>query len=186
MHIQADIKRKCQNLLITIYAAIIFECDMAEALFQPSNLLAILQELAKDIEENYKEHLEQHDRVASGDLLRSISTKVVVNGTAYEVWMDLADYWKYVEWDTKPHWPPPDAIARWIFIKPVIPRPDKNGHIPTPEQLTFLIGRKIAMEGTKGTHDLRDTKNAVIPMYEERLLEALERDTIDYIAKVLT
>ena len=158
---------------------------MAEPLFNPSNLLRILEDLAKDIRENYKDHLEQHDRVASGDLLRSISTEIEVSGTTYIVWLNLADYWKYVEYDTKPHWPPKDAIDRWIFIKPVIPRPDGNGHIPTPEQLSFLIRRKIAEDGTKGTHDLRDTENAVLPMYEERLLEALERDALEYIEKVL-
>lgn len=169
---------------------------MAEELFNPSNLLLVLEDLAKDIRENYKEHLELHDRIASGDLLRSISTEIEVKGTTYTVWINLADYWKYVEEDTKPHWPPKAAIDRWIFIKPVLPRPDKNGHIPTPKQLSFLIRRRIAGEapdgnggykpgGTKGTHDLRDTEDAVLPMYEERLLEALGRDTLEYIEKVL-
>lgn len=158
---------------------------MADALFETSNLVAILEDLAKDIRENYKEHLELHDRIASGDLLRSISTEIEVKGTTYIVWLNLADYWKYVEEDTKPHWPPKDAIDKWIFVKPVIPRPDGRGRIPTPEQLSFLIRRKISEDGTKGTHDLRDTENAVIPMYEERLLEALERDALDYIEKVL-
>ena len=159
--------------------------EMAKALFNPSNLLRILEELAKDIQENYKEHLELHDRIASGDLLRSVSTEVEVRGTRYIVWLNLADYWKYVEDDTKPHWPPKTAIDRWIFIKPVIPRQDKNEKLPSPEQLSFLIRRKIARDGTKGTHDLRDTENAVLPIYEERLLEALQRDVLDYIEKVL-
>ncbi len=158
---------------------------MADELFQPSALLQVLEDLANDIKENYKDHLELHDRIASGDLLRSISTEVEVNGTVYTVWLNLADYWKYVEEDTKPHWPPKLPIDRWIFVKPVIPRPGSDGKIPTPEQLSFLIRRKIATEGTKGTHDLRDTEKAVLPMYEERLLEALERDTLEYIEKVL-
>ena len=59
------------------------------------------------------------------------------------------------------------------------------GILRAPEQLSFLIRRKIAREGTKGTHDLRDTENAVLPIYEERLLEALQRDVLDYIEKVL-
>ena len=158
---------------------------MADALFNPSNLLRVLEDLAKDVRENYKEHLELHDRVASGDLLRSVSTEVEVRGTTYIVWINLADYWKYVEEDTKPHWPPKAAIDRWIFIKPVLPRPDGNGKIPTAESLSFLIRRKIAEEGTKGTHDLRDTERAVLPMYEERLLDALQRDALEYIEKVL-
>lgn len=157
---------------------------MANELFQPSNLLRVLQDLANDIETNYKEHLEQHDRVASGDLLRSIHTEIEVKGTTYAVVLNLADYWKFVEEDTKPHWPPKDAIDRWIFIKPVVPRPDDRGHLPTPGQLSFLIRRKIAEDGTEGTHDLRDTKNAVLPMYEDRILEALHRDTIEYIEKI--
>ena len=156
---------------------------MADELFTPSNTLRILQELAQDVEQNYKEHLEQHGRIASGDLLRSISTEIEVRGTTYIVWLNLADYWKYVEEDTKPHWPPKAAIDRWIFIKPVLPRPDVKP--PTPEQLSFLIRRKIALEGTKGSHDLRDTENAVLPMYEERILEALERDVLDYVERVL-
>ena len=158
---------------------------MADELFTPSNTLRILQELARDVEQNYKEHLEQHGRIASGDLLRSISTEIEVRGTTYIVWLNLADYWKYVEEDTKPHWPPKAAIDRWIFIKPVLPRPDSKGKIPTPAQLSFLIRRKIALEGTKGSHDLRDTENAVLPMYEERILEALERDVLDYVERVL-
>lgn len=158
---------------------------MADELFTPSNTLRILQELAQDVEQNYKEHLEQHGRIASGDLLRSISTEIEVRGTTYIVWLNLADYWKYVEEDTRPHWPPKAAIDRWIFIKPVLPRPDSKGKIPTPAQLSFLIRRKIALEGTKGSHDLRDTENAVLPMYEERILEALERDVLDYVERVL-
>ena len=156
---------------------------MANELFQPSNLLRVLQDLAKDIETNYKEHLEQHDRVASGDLLRSIHTEIEVKGTTYAVVLNLADYWKFVEEDTKPHWPPKDAIDRWIFIKPVIPHGSPKP--PTPEQLSFLIRRKIAEDGTEGTHDLRDTKADILPKYEDRILEALHRDTIEYIEKIV-
>ena len=156
---------------------------MANELFQPSNLLRVLQDLANDIETNYKEHLEQHDRLASGDLLRSIHTEIEVKGTTYAVVLNLADYWKFVEEDTKPHWPPKDAINRWIFIKPVIPHGSPKP--PTPEQLSFLIRRKIAEDGTEGTHDLRDTKADILPKYEDRILEALHRDTIEYIEKIV-
>lgn len=156
---------------------------MADPLFNPSNLLRVLEDLANDIKENYKDHLELHDRIASGDLLRSVSTEIEVSGTTYTVWLNLADYWEYVENDTKPHWPPKNAIDKWIFIKPVIPHGSPKP--PSPEQLSFLIRRKISEEGTKGSHDLRDTENAVIPAYEERLLDALERDTLEYIEKVL-
>lgn len=158
---------------------------MSEALFNPTELLKVLDDLAKDIRDNYKEHLAFHDRKASGDLLNSVTTRVEVNGAMYEVWMSLEDYWQYVENDTRPHWAPKAAIDRWIRIKPVIPQPDERGHIPTPEQLSYLIRRKIAREGTEGSHDLRDTEAAVLPMYRERISEALGRDCYNFLKKVL-
>ena len=69
-------------------------------------------------------------------------------------------------------------------IKPVIPRPDANGRIPSPESLAYLIGRKIAREGTTGTHDLQKTKDAVIPVYIPKIEEALAADISQYIATV--
>ena len=156
---------------------------MADALFNPDELMAVLEDLAKDVREGYIDQLELHDRRATGNLIDSVHTTIEVRGTTYIVWLNLADYWKYVEYDTKPHWPPKAAIDKWIFIKPVIPHGSPKP--PSPEQLSFLIRRKIAEQGTKGTHDLRDTENAVIPMYEEQLLEALQRDTIEYIEKLV-
>jgi len=158
---------------------------MANELFYPSAVLQVLQELADAVREKYKSNLQLHDRIASGDLLRSVQSEIEVDGTTYTVWLNLADYWQYVENDTKPHWPPKDAIDKWIFIKPVIPRPDANGRIPTPEQLSFLIRRKIAEKGTKGTHDLQLAEDEVLKAYEDRLLEALERDTLEYIERLM-
>ena len=157
----------------------------------------VLQDLARDAEEGYKDLLRQHDHIASGALLDSISTDIEVNGTTYTVWMNMADMWKYVEYDTKPHWPPRDAILKWISIKPVIPRPDKNGKIPSPQTLAFLIGRAMAGKspnqanlknphgGTTGTHDFRTSRDGVVAFYTERLLEALHRDALNYIEKVM-
>lgn len=170
---------------------------MAQELFNPTELMGVLQDLARDVKDNYKEHLELHGRRASGTLLDSIYTQVEVRGSRYIVWINMADYWKFVEEDTKPHWPPLDAILSWIRVKPIIPRPDANGKIPTPATLAFLIGRAMAGKspnqancknpqgGTTGTHDLRDTERAVIPMYVERLQEALHRDTLIFLEKIL-
>lgn len=140
-----------------------------------------LQDLAKDFRIRYRENLEESDRIASKDLYNSIKTKVKVGQGYYEVVMDLAAYWKYVEEDTRPHWPPRDKILSWIQVKPIIPYPGIDGRVPTQEQLAFLISRKIATEGTEGSHDLRKTKDEIIPWYRERIEEALGRDMYDYI-----
>lgn len=156
---------------------------MAE-LIDLTNVEAILREYGEEVARNYKDMIVDKGHNASGELVKSIVTRVVYDGRAFEVQMDLASYWKYLEEGTKPHWPPRSAILRWIQIKPVIPRPGRDGRIPTPEQLAFLISRKIAREGTPATNLLSKTKDAVLPLFRERLAEALGRDMENYIRKV--
>lgn len=158
-----------------------------------TELQQVLQDLANDIRDNYKEHLEFNDRntklgVPSGyeqKLIDSVKTQVVVGDQAYEVTMTLNDYWKYVEYDTKPHFPPVSKILEWVEIKPVIPRPLASDKIPSPKQLAFLIGRAIYEHGTKGSHDLQKVKDGVIPWYKEKIAIALGHDMENYIRKLV-
>lgn len=155
-------------------------------LIQLNELLQVLMDLARDIEDNYKEQLAASGRYTTEyALIDSVRTQVRVGDSGYEVVMNLNDYWKYVENGTRPHFPPPDKILTWIQIKPIIPRPDALGRTPTENQLAYLIGRKIAREGTEGTHDLEKTKDAIIPFYRERIAQALGHDMENYIRKVL-
>ena len=158
---------------------------MADALFNPTELTALLKQLGEDVRQGYVDKLVKNGRPTTENTLAStVKAYVEVKGTTYEVGLELQDYWKYVEEGTKPHWPPPSAILRWITIKPVVPRPDKNGHIPTPKQLAFLISRKISEVGTKGTHDLKETTEALLGFYEQQIAEALGRDCFRYIEKI--
>ena len=150
-----------------------------------TELQQVLQDFAEDIRDRYRDVLAKNDHIASRRLVDSIKTQVEVGDNYYEVTMTLEDYWKYVEYDTKPHFPPPDAILKWIQIKPVIPRPDANGRIPTQKQLAFLIGRKIAREGTTGTHDLEQTKEDILPWWREQISKALGHDIENYIRKLV-
>lgn len=155
-------------------------------------LRKVLEDLAVDIRDRYKDVLADNDHIASRTLVDSVRTQVVVDGSAYEVTMTLADYWKYIENGSEPHWLPYDPmehtfpdLLKWIQVKPVIPRPDANGRIPTQKQLAFLIARKIADDGTKGTHDLQKTKDNIIPWYKERISQALGHDMEAYIKKLV-
>lgn len=166
--------------------------DMNE-LIDFTELQQVLQDLANDIRDNYKEHLQFNDRytekgVPSGysqRLIDSVKTQVVVGDRAWEITMTLNDYWKYVEDDTKPHFPPVNKILEWVTIKPVIPRPDARGRIPSPQTLAFLIGRAISEHGTTGTHDLEKVKDGVIPWYREKIAAALGHDMENYIRKIV-
>ena len=153
-------------------------------LLDTAELEAVLQELGEDVRQGYMDELLQHDRKATGTLLDSVTAIVDVQGDVYEVKLQLADYWKYVEEGSAPHWPPRKAILDWIKAKPVIPRPDSKGRIPSQESLAFLISRKIARVGTEGSHDLQKTLDAIMPVWDEKLRLALARMWTKYIREI--
>lgn len=158
-------------------------------LLQLDNLYNILVELGENVRRGYVNKLKANGHPTTkgpdaNQLASTVTSEVIVKGTTYEVVLNLQDYWKYVEEGTRPHWPPISAIAHWVQIKPVIPRPDEKGRIPSQQSLAFLISRKIAEKGTKGTHDLKETTDALLGYYEDLIKEALERDVFDYIEKV--
>lgn len=153
-------------------------------LLDTAELEQVLRELGEDVRQGYMEQLLQHDRKATGALLDSVTAIVDVQGDVYEVKLQLADYWKYVEEGTAPHWPPRSAILKWIKAKPVIPRPDSKGRIPSQESLAYLISRKIARVGTEGSHDLQKTLDAIMPVWDEKLRLALARMWTKYIREI--
>lgn len=56
-------------------------------------------------------------------------------------------YAKAIEFGSKPHWPPPGPLARWMHLKGMNPgRPNPNGGYSSNE---YLVARKIARYGTK-------------------------------------
>ena len=104
-----------------------------------------------------KDKLEENGSNATHQLSNSIKDIVKFDGKYLTVSIQLEDYYKYVENGRKAgKFPPVDVIKKWITIKPVIPR-GKNGKVPTENQLSYLIGRKIAREGTRANPFLEPT-----------------------------
>lgn len=119
---------------------------------------------------------------ASGTLVQSAHYEPKINNRVYEVGIWLEDYWKYVENGRKAgKFPPIEKIQKWITAKPVIKRP-YNGKLPTDEQLAFLIARKIAREGTLGTHPLERAVEDV----NGQMLMSLKEAIIEDIGESLT
>lgn len=104
-----------------------------------------------------KNKLTANNTNASNDLKNSIRGIVQQNGKYIVISIELNEYWKFIEYGTKPHWPPPSAIKRWISVKPVLPKPLSSGKLPTENQLAYLIGRKISKVGTKPQPFLKPT-----------------------------
>ena len=149
------------------------------------NLQQTLEELGKAIKLRYQENLIESDRKASYNLIESVQYHTVINGYELSIDLEMADYWKYVEDDTKPHWPPIDKILEWVRIKPVLPQPMANGNLPTEKQLAFLISRKINEVGTTGSHDLERTLDEIDDEWDERIIEALDADVWANIDEIL-
>lgn len=159
-----------------------------DTLIEWPHVEAVLQSFAEAVREQFRQNLKEHDRYTTlgtdTRLIDSVTAYVEAGASAYEVKLTLNDYWKYVEEGTKPHWPPPKAILKWVQIKPVIPRP-YNGRIPSEKSLAFLISRKIAREGTKGTHDLAQARASTVEAFREQLAEALAADAAQMIFKFI-
>lgn len=138
---------------------------------------AVMEEMAIAIRNEYQDNLIRNDRIASGDLLNNIEYEVTRGDFTYTIYVKMKDYWYFVENGRKAgKWPPIQNILDWIKIKPVLPRPNAEGKLPTPQQLAFLIARKIGEEGTEGTQDLRNATDTIWDTFEDRLYEAIDED----------
>jgi hypothetical protein len=150
------------------------------------NLERVLLEYGKEVRNLYQLNLVHSDRIASGELLNSCEFNLEVNGSIFNVVLSMADYWKYIEYGRSPgKFPPTNKILEWIMIKPVIPRPDQNGKLPTPKQLAYLIGRKIANEGYEGSGDLQRANETLQQKFQNKIVNALSMDLGSYLQKIV-
>lgn len=141
------------------------------------NIKDVLNDFGKYLVEEYKDQLILNDVNASDELYNSVVYSVSQNKNVFEVKLELADYWKYVENGRKAgKWPPISAIEKWIEIKPVIPRPMDNGKLPTTQQLAFLISRKIGLEGIKPRPLLQKSVDNIWNVFEQYIAEAFAKD----------
>lgn len=143
-----------------------------------------IKEITDSFVNELKNRLAENKTNATGDLSNSIKGLVKYDGKYLTVSIRLNEYWRYIENGTKPHFPPIDAIKKWISVKPVLPRPLKNGKLPTTNQLAYLIGRKIAKKGTLPQPFLKPTLtdfdlvgkvyNEVVNLINKQIIEEIE------------
>lgn len=134
-----------------------------------------LNRYAEELRNAYIEQMASHNRAASGTLANSVKVEVRGNLGGWDVVVNLEDYWKYIENDTQPHFPPFHVIREWVEVKPIIPTP-RNGKLPTLDQLAHAIQWKIAQAGTKGTHDLENAVKDVNSQFLESVSQAVYED----------
>lgn len=138
-------------------------------------------------EELLKRNIEKKGAVATGDLLASIHTRVELNGSTYEVWLDCLEYLKYLDKGTKPHWMPEEPILRWIKAKRLPTREyigGDNKELPTEKQLGFLIRRKISEEGTLPNFAYTQTVQELNEEFIPKIEQALATDILNYFSTI--
>lgn len=134
-----------------------------------------LQNIVDEFMYAYASAIIDTDHSATGNLALNQQKIIQYDGRFFSIYLSLEDYWKYLEYGTRPHFPPLEKIKEWIRIKPVTPLPQANGKLPTENQLAFLIGRKISRVGTPATHLLEDTQNTF------RLADKIQQEMIKII-----
>lgn len=142
---------------------------------QDDILLHILQLYGNQIIDSYRRKLYEGGSNATGLLGNSLSTTVYAEDGIYEVVLNIQDYWKYLEYGRLPGtFPNIDAIRKWIQVKPITPTM-YNGKMPTLDQLTFLISRKIAEKGIEPRYYLNNTLDEIdLTPLEEGITKSLE------------
>ena len=150
------------------------------------NLYKVLNDYAVEFRNALQDSYIEDDRLASGELINSCEYIIEKDNISISVSIQIADYYKYIESGTKPHWPPVDAMLNYVKVKPILPRPDSRGKLPTPEQLAYLIGRKISQVGTEGTNNFHKTAEQVNEKYLPLIEEAITKDVDEASTVIIT
>lgn len=160
------------------------------------NTYEVLKQFGEDLVNRYKEGLIVHNANSSFGLRDSLKWIIEQDGGSIELDLSLAYYAKFLDIGTKgtesspegavcrAHFPPVSAIKEWIRVKPIIPKPDEKGKLPTENQLAYLIGRKIHDRGIEPRGIYEDSVEETLKALEDRLTEAIAKDVQEAFARV--
>lgn len=143
--------------------------------FEYPNLEKTLDRLGAQMRDLMRQHLSENGTNASSKLSNSITYIVRKDNQDYEVFISLEDYWKWVENGTSAHWAPIKPLIEWVLVKPLIPE-ERNGKLPTVEQLAHAVQWKIAQEGTKAQPFFWNSVEEAVEDFEQQVEEAIEMD----------
>lgn len=158
------------------------------------HLHRVLNAFGKELVEVYIRNIEERGINASKHLAESAKYEVFVGDRQMGVDINLAEYWKYVEYGRRAgKFPPLDSIEQWIKVKGIQPMTRtqasvkrwtqhrgsirrNDGSVPSIRSLAYLIGRKIAEEGVQPRPILTTAIDEVYKRFEEALENAITED----------
>lgn len=111
-----------------------------------------IRNICEQIAQVYRDKMRNAGYDPNGELM-NFTWVTEYKDNLFEVYFDLPPYFHFAENGRRPgKFPPPDAILKWIQFKRLVPRPGRDGKVPSTNQLVYLISRKIATKGTEGKH----------------------------------
>ena len=134
-----------------------------------------ITEVCNQIADIYRKKMDAADYNKQGELY-NFKWTTEWKDNLFEVYFDLPPYFRFAEYGRRPgKFPPPDAILKWVQFKRLVPRPGRDGKVPSTNQLVYLISRKIATKGTEGKH-----------LFEKTLDDPNLDNTADKLVELIT
>lgn len=155
------------------------------------NLRAVLEGYGREVVAKYRAKLAVAAKNASSRLSDTMRSYVENKGDVWAVYVELQDYWKYLERGTRLQGPyrnqglPPgrpmrEAILRWVRIKP----PFSGQSLIIQKRIAYFVSKKIYEEGTRPFWFLRDSL-AEADDIGERVKEALKMDIETWLREII-
>lgn len=148
-----------------------------------SNFLKVLEQLAKEYEQSYKDKLDVHKKNASSKLYKSVVGSVRFMDNHYQIILTLEDYWKYIDSGRRPgsKMPPINSILKWTIDKGIKPI-DKS---ISQKSLAFIISKSIAKKGIKPNPIMQTLIDENQEVSYKLLFEALQKDINKEVVKLV-
>lgn len=143
----------------------------------------VLNRYGQDLVQAMKDALHAKDAYASGQLESMMDYDVEPTADGYTLYLVAPDYLKWLDQGTRPHWAPIEPLQRWVWAKGIVPE-ERNGKLPTVEQLPYMVQHGIAVNGTEGIHQVNAVADMVFDRWEKELQEAM-LDDLGYLLKGL-
>lgn len=135
----------------------------------------VLNRYGQDLVQAMKDALHAKDAYASGQLESMMDYDVEATADGYTLYLVAPDYLKWLDQGTRPHWAPIEPLQRWVWAKGIVPE-ERNGKLPTVEQLPYMIQHGIAEHGTEGIHQVNAVANMVLDRWIDQLEDAMLED----------
>lgn len=146
------------------------------ARFQPAKAEAVLDDMVKDLAHRLAFRAKNYAPYATGNLRRTIVPHQVrpAEWEVPAVGSENKPYAAFMEFGTRPHWPPSEDIERWVRIKFKIAEPK------AVKRTAYLVRRAIAKRGLAPRYYMRqafektiEDAPSVVASYAERLAKAI-------------